>query len=371
MSIAIYTFTHKKFDVPMDPMYIPLQVGSEGKESFGYMQDNVGENISALNCYYSELTGFYWVWKHDTSHSYIGTCHYRRYLLNEKNYIFTEQELLSLLQDYDVITTKRVVLNYSYHEAFSANHNIAALDCTGEVIHDLYPEYYANYVKLVNGKETYFGNMLITSKAHFASYCSWLFTIFAEVEKRINLDTDEDAYHKRVLGFISEFLLQVWLVTNHLSVKECKVGMLGEKKEVTELKNDLAAFFAKKDIAGAKKHFLEFRQKRPDVLMEASDITGELHLAMQVISTCELEHLHQSPSTLDLCNDFSELMQRFSKLNQIVGRILDQEAKEEDYLFLHLKKYSKESIFVSTMLRGLSQEEGASTANSIFERMTS
>ena len=29
--------------------------------------------------------------------------------------------------------------------------------------------------------------------------------------------------------------------------------------------------------------------KRPDILMEASDITGELHLCMQVISTCSFE----------------------------------------------------------------------------------
>lgn len=33
MSVKIYTMTHKKFDVPNDPMYVPLQVGAEGKET--------------------------------------------------------------------------------------------------------------------------------------------------------------------------------------------------------------------------------------------------------------------------------------------------------------------------------------------------
>ena len=51
MDIKIYTLTHKKFNVPPDPLYVPLQVGSEEKEDLGYLCDNTGENISALNCY--------------------------------------------------------------------------------------------------------------------------------------------------------------------------------------------------------------------------------------------------------------------------------------------------------------------------------
>lgn len=44
-------------------MYQPLQVGREEKEDLGYLCDNTGDNISAENCYYSELTGLYWIWK--------------------------------------------------------------------------------------------------------------------------------------------------------------------------------------------------------------------------------------------------------------------------------------------------------------------
>ena len=68
--------------------------------------------------------------------------------------------------------------------------------------------------------------MFVTSKELYDSYCSWLFSIFAEVEKRICLETGEDAYHKRVFGFISEFLLLVWVTVQGLSVCECKVCLL-------------------------------------------------------------------------------------------------------------------------------------------------
>lgn len=44
-----------------------------------------------------------------------------------------------------------MVLNNSYHYGFATNHNIHALDMTGEVIKELYPEYYDTFVQLVNG----------------------------------------------------------------------------------------------------------------------------------------------------------------------------------------------------------------------------
>ena len=47
MKIKIIVATHKPYKMPTDPMYVPLQVGSEGKPSLGYLRDNVGDNISA------------------------------------------------------------------------------------------------------------------------------------------------------------------------------------------------------------------------------------------------------------------------------------------------------------------------------------
>lgn len=94
------------------------------------------------------------------------------------------------------------------------------------------------------------GICLSRRRSIYDSYCSWLFSIFAEVEKRICLETGEDAYHKRVFGFISEFLLLVWVTVQGLSVCECKVGMIGEKAETREMKEQLAGYFARRDVDG-------------------------------------------------------------------------------------------------------------------------
>lgn len=351
MKLRIYAMTHKQFDVPKDSMYQPLHVGRAVADDLGYPGDDTGENISYLNCYYSELTGHYWLWKNCLDVDYIGTCHYRRYLINEQEKVLTKIEYEHLLENYDMVTTKRVILNNSYHYGFSANHNIKALDCTGEVIRDLYPEYYETFITLVHANETYFGNMFVTSKTLFDAYCQWLFTIFAEVEKRINLDTDEDAYHKRVLGFISEFLLLVWVRVNDLNVYECKVGMLGEKAETRELKERLAEYFRAKDIEGAMQYFLSVKEARPDVMMEASDVTGELRLCMQIIATAGKERALYGSSVLDRECEFHKLIALFSRLNAVISNkhsvVCDEDMRAEDALFLQENQISEVAIAVA------------------------
>lgn len=164
MDLTIYTLTHKHFTKPDDNMYVPLQVGTAINSPLGYLRDDTGDNISALNGYYSELTGLYWIWKNVHDINYVGTCHYRRYLIDENEHIMNEKQYEQIFKEYELVTTKRVVLNNSYHYGFSANHNVTALDMTGEVIKELYPEYYDTFIQLVNGNETYFGNMIVTSK---------------------------------------------------------------------------------------------------------------------------------------------------------------------------------------------------------------
>lgn len=352
MRIRIYTMTHKKFEVPKDPLYQPLHVGHAVSEDLGYPGDDTGENISAQNCYYSELTGLYWIWKNCHDVDYVGTCHYRRYLINESEQIFTRAEYEKLLAQYDLITTKRVKLNHSYYFGFCANHNKKALDMTGEVIKELYPTYYDTFIRLVNGTETYFGNIMVTSKELFDEYAQWLFSIFSVVAQRIELETGEDAYHKRVFGFISEFLLFVWATVRRLRVYECKVGMIGEKAETHEMKEKLADYFQRRDVDGAKAYFLKRKAERPDVLMEASDVTGELRLCMQVIATAGKEREVYGSSILERENRFEELMRIFEGINRCVYRYRNQKETEEDVRFLMRHAVSEVALRIALMIPG-------------------
>jgi hypothetical protein len=340
--------THKKFTVPDDEMYVPLQVGSAGKESLGYLCDDTGDNISEQNCYYSELTGVYWVWKNDIQSDIVGICHYRRYLLNDKGVMFNQQEIEELMTRYDVMTSRLLTLDFSYHYGFSDNHNIADLDTTGEVIKEKYPEYYDTFEELVSKNHTYFGNICVMKKTLYDKYCEWLFDIFSEVQKRINVE-DYDSYHKRVFGFISEFLLYVFITKNNLSAYECKVGMIDEKAETKEMKLRLAQFFHENDIAGAKQYFMEVYKKRPDVLMEASDITGELRICMQIIATAEAEQKAEGSTCLDKEYTYQELMRNFKLFNSIVRRYCAANQDKNDVSNLKKLGMSKEAVSVAVL----------------------
>ena len=243
----------------------------------------------------------------------------------EQPRMYKEEEYRELLRKYDLVTTKKVQLNNSYYDGFLANHNIRALEMTGKVITEKYPEYADAFEQLVNGRQTYFGNILVTSK--------------------------------RVFGFISEFLLLVWVTVKKLRVYECKVGMLGEKAETGELKRCLAECFRNRDVDLAKKIFLETREKRPDVLMEASDITGELHLCMQIIATAGEERNHGETMILERENDFGRLMEIFSKLNRVVSRYRENSESEEDIRFLGEGKISKTAVWVAVMMGKESESE--------------
>ena len=48
--IKIIVATHKEYWMPEDSMYLPIQVGAEGKDyDLGYIKDNTGKNISSKN----------------------------------------------------------------------------------------------------------------------------------------------------------------------------------------------------------------------------------------------------------------------------------------------------------------------------------
>lgn len=350
MSIKIFVMTHKPFTPPKDSMYVPLHVGRANASDLGYAGDDTLDSISTLNPYFCELTGMYWLWKNCHDIDYIGICHYRRYLINEKETLFTKKQLKELLSTYDVISTKLLTLTCSYYDGFSENHHLKDLITTGEVLKEKYPEYHQTFERLVHGPNTYFGNIFITSKENYDRYCAWLFDILFEVQKRTDF-TGYNDYHKRLFGFLSEFLQTVWIQYNHLTTCECKVGMIGEKYETRKLREQLAAFFEKRAYTDAGNYFMECYKKRPDVLMEASDVTGELHLCMQIISTCSFEDEKYQHCILDDIRDYNHLISYFHRLNSTVCNYLAGNLSKENYLFLqHNSLLTQEAITISVKM---------------------
>lgn len=220
----IYIATHKKFNVPNEPGYIPIQVGTEGKTKLGYLVDNTGDNISVKNANYCELTGLYWIWK-NTSDDYKGLVHYRRYFSNslKANEILKERYILRALKKFDVILPFRYTMDKSLIDDYCEISGFKKdLESVREIILSKYPNYLNTYDNTMNNNKIYFYNMIIARKTVFDNYCEWLFSILFELEKKVDLLGYND-YQKRIYGFLSERLLNVYFDYNNYKVFECGV----------------------------------------------------------------------------------------------------------------------------------------------------
>lgn len=338
MGTIIFTMTHKAFTPPKDPMFVPLQVGRAIGKDLGYIGDDTGDSISQWNPYFSELTGMYWVWKNFRTEGNVGLCHYRRFLIHENGNVITEREYDGLLEEYDLITTKQVVLNNSYYDGYAVNHHIKDLIETGNVIREFYPEYHDDFERIVHGNKTYFGNMIVCKKELFDAYSEWLFGILLRVKERVDVE-HYDNYRKRVFGFISEILLLVYTTHNGLTVKECKVGMPEEKVETREVKEQLADYFALGDAEGAGMCLKAALAKRPDILMEASDVDGHLMLSLEIITICEQEKAAGRETILSHIKEFQKLISWVSELNGLADADMKEKTDGQEWDLMCKEKH--------------------------------
>lgn len=313
--LQIYVMTHVAFDVPQDPIYYPLHVGRATKEDLGYPGDDTGDNISAQNCYYSELTGLYWAWKNVINTEYIGLCHYRRYFLNEKNMLMSKADFMPILAQYDVIVSQPVISGQCYRDCYAEAHNIHDLEIVGDVIAMLYPECGEVFQEVLAGRKIYCGNLFVTTKKLFDEYAEWLFSIFKAAEQKIDVSTYDD-YHKRVYGFLSEQLLYVWIRYRNLAYYEVPIGFTQEKAETLYLKDQLAILFQKREIAQAHKLFLDTMKVRPDVMLAGSDFEQELQTILRIIHICMEEEKENKSSMLDYSTDLSELIRYYHQIEE-------------------------------------------------------
>jgi len=230
MNSKILVATHKKYNFPDNSLYQPIHVGkSLSKHNFGYLSDDNNDNISHKNRNFCELTALYWAWKNNyfKPYKYVGLVHYRRYFTGDLPFgrfsILSDSEIEKYLDRYDVILPKKRKYYIETIENHYANaHNKKDLDTLRDILLEKHPEYIDSYSKVMKQRELYLFNMFVTKKELYNEYMEWIFDILFELEKRVNI-TQYDQYQSRVYGFISERLLNVWLLKNQLKTKELKM----------------------------------------------------------------------------------------------------------------------------------------------------
>ena len=236
--IKVIVATHKPYWMPSDELYVPVRVGAEGKEDLGFTPDNTGDNISFKNANYCELTGLYWAWK-NLDCEYLGLAHYRRHFTvlrgtSDRRDILTLEQARGLFQNADALLPKK--RNYwieSNYSQYAHAHHAIDLDETRRIIEEKYPDYLEIYDSSMKKTTGHRFNMFIMKKELADAYCAWLFDILFELEKRLDI-SDYSANDKRVFGFVSERLLDVWLEQNHIKCKDIPYIFLEKENWITK-----------------------------------------------------------------------------------------------------------------------------------------
>ncbi|MDD3921730.1 MAG: DUF4422 domain-containing protein [Eubacteriales bacterium] len=229
MKITAIVVAHKSYWMPEDTqLYWPLLVGAAGKEAGTWHRDDEGENISAKNPTFCELTGHYWMWKNIDAEVY-GLCHYRRYFATgcflhaKKNRILNQQQLERRMRNVAVLLPKKrhyyIETNYSQ---YCHAHHQTDLDTTKEILRRRAPDYIADWDRVMARRSGHRFNMFFMRKAEFAAYSAWLFPILFALEKQLDI-RDYAKKDQRVFGYVAERLLDVWLLHNHPAYRECRI----------------------------------------------------------------------------------------------------------------------------------------------------
>lgn len=220
-NVKIVIATHKKYRMPTDEMYLPLHVGADKKDEsgneldLGYVKDNTGSNISSLNFCFCELTGLFWAWK-NLNTDYIGLTHYRRHFGIRKGKdpwkrILTYKDIEPFLENTKIfVPNKRKYYIETLYSHYKHTHYASQLDITRKIIAEKYPDFLNSYDRVIKHRYGYMFNMIIMKRNILNCYCTWLFDILFELDKRIDMPK-LSAFQSRFYGRVSEIIFNVWL----------------------------------------------------------------------------------------------------------------------------------------------------------------
>ncbi len=230
-NIKILVCCHKDDIKATQPPYMPIHVGKALSDvDLGIQGDDTGDNISEKNASYCELTGMYWAWKNLKGVDIIGLCHYRRYFdfHNQCRWLMPHDEFTpDKFSTFDLSVPESVIrsvregkvvvakpLHYMYKLAINYYSLYISDDfrTLEQVVAETQDERIVEAFNFVMHRNNAFMpyNMFVMSWSDFDEYCSWLFGLLWEVEKRTDI-SHYDPFQKRIYGFMAERLFNVWL----------------------------------------------------------------------------------------------------------------------------------------------------------------
>lgn len=227
-NLEIYCTTIKYFNVLNKlPKHIkPLGLG-EGMYPNNWLNEKHGENISSLNRYYGETSGFYWIWKNrlknKDKNDWIGSCHYRKLWLNDvysKKQKFSFKSLYSnllnadnqIFNDCEAVQVQPTVLkSETLLQQFDKVHKNKVLE---NCLNFLESKERDKFKKYLDGNKICGLNMFITKVHFFEEYCQNLFPWLHKCLDYCMKNNLCIGYNMRLPAFLAERYTSYWFSQN-------------------------------------------------------------------------------------------------------------------------------------------------------------
>ena len=213
----------------------PIQVGAVlSPRRVANILDCDGENISAKNGNYSELTALYWIWRNrlgggstdslgsDPSGSvrneYYGLSHYRRILE------FTEDDVLRLVDNgVDVVLPYPMPYEPDIEEHHKRYLKEEDWKAVRRAVQELQPGYAKAFEGILKQKYFYNYNIILARKEVLKEYCDWLFPILERVEE---LSIPRGAERSdRYIGYVGETFTTLYFLSQKMRLDIKHVGV--------------------------------------------------------------------------------------------------------------------------------------------------
>lgn len=185
--VKVFQLCHKQVEYGFidDDVVTPLEVGADiCDNNVCVTKDNTGDNISALNEFYTEDTGLYWIWK-NVNCRYKGQMQYRRRLAGisglDFDDIFEEQGMRAIVAYPMDLAWLYYMPELTLETQYLIAHNIKDLYLMEEIIKEWWPDYAEDYDRYIkHGKNILYSNGFVMRQSDYDHYCAMLFSMLYE-----------------------------------------------------------------------------------------------------------------------------------------------------------------------------------------------
>lgn len=193
---------------PLQPPFFDVQAGAalDLVALDSAFRDDEGENISAMNRDYAELTVTYWGWKNRRA-GIKGLAHYRRYLvLGQEDYSLLASGTVDAILPTPYIGWPDASAQYGRY-----NHPLA-LAAMEQALREFSPEEAGRAMAKLRGPWVYNYNMVVAREAVFDDYAAWLFPRMERAGEIFGAGEGPGMGLDRPVGHIGELLTSLYFM---------------------------------------------------------------------------------------------------------------------------------------------------------------